>query len=583
MPDPKTRNDAMSLPHRFDLFAQTVEDIVLRGIEHPACELKRTVTLSKGDLSDRLDFVKLIQGLANSHSGTECLVVIGADQKDKKFFEVSNADDFDAARISPILIKYLSPEPKYEVFNDMRASTGERYVLIVMDQVQPRPIVTLVDGSTEMKVHFRPGEVWIKHNTGLKPATRADLDLMYEPKIEQEAAKRARIIFEHLKAELGPELLSQAVTSTPVPELLVGSRTRLARFAEAMISSADSGRYKMLIEMARQAIVEKWNLCLRGSPITHGASEQESGQIGEFYINEFLPILTSVVDLGLHVIRYDGPPDWLGYVTQLLAESFHVSCQIGLLQAMNRAGDTTVPFARPAYECYLGGRTVATYAVARRRVRLMNAVLPCYVKPLAPSRYEDTLEPFLFWPFSGQLGLPEMKNGRNEEYWQQSVGATWGDFFGSEDDFSDAAAQLEFILELNSHLLVQYASPATDRFRNDFPEKRTAYIPDFWKNPLGSAVPMASLIFESLMGDKGFPIDLAIEPKITDEVFKGMSAQERELFYGEFLSNLKKWQDQAMLQQQRFPFQVAWPPRLQRAVDIFRKTQEPNTAPRRAS
>ena len=63
---------------------------------------------------------------------------------------------------------------------------------------------------------------------------------MYQPTIEQEATKRARVIFEHLKADLGPELLSQAVTSVPVPELLVGSRQRLARFAEAVISSAEN-------------------------------------------------------------------------------------------------------------------------------------------------------------------------------------------------------------------------------------------------------------------------------------------------------------------------------------------------------
>src|ERR1039458_3860703 len=98
--------------------------------------------------------------------------------------------------------------------------------------------MTLIDGSTETKTHFRPGEIWIKHNTGLKTAARVDLDLMYEPIVELAAAKRARVIFEHLKADLGPELLSQAVTSTPVPELLVGSRERLARFAEAMISGA---------------------------------------------------------------------------------------------------------------------------------------------------------------------------------------------------------------------------------------------------------------------------------------------------------------------------------------------------------
>jgi hypothetical protein len=74
MPDPTPPNTA-SLPERFDGFGKTVEGIVLRGIEHPACELKRCVTLSKDDLTDRLDFIKLLQGLANSPAGTECLIV----------------------------------------------------------------------------------------------------------------------------------------------------------------------------------------------------------------------------------------------------------------------------------------------------------------------------------------------------------------------------------------------------------------------------------------------------------------------------------------------------------------------------
>ena len=151
MPESTNQGSAASLPHRFDAFAETVEGIVLRGIEHPACELKRTVTISKDDLGDRLDFVKLIQGLANSHAGTESLIVVGADQKAKSFVEVSNADEFDAAKISPILAKYLSPEPQYEVFNDMRASSGERYVLIVLNKTQPRPIIAVVDGKSETK------------------------------------------------------------------------------------------------------------------------------------------------------------------------------------------------------------------------------------------------------------------------------------------------------------------------------------------------------------------------------------------------------------------------------------------------
>jgi hypothetical protein len=103
MPTSTDPSLAAALPERFDSYAKTVEGIVLRGIEHPACELKRSVTLSKVDLTDRLDFVKLVQGLANSHVDTECLIVIGADQKEKRFFEVANALDFDPAKLSSIL------------------------------------------------------------------------------------------------------------------------------------------------------------------------------------------------------------------------------------------------------------------------------------------------------------------------------------------------------------------------------------------------------------------------------------------------------------------------------------------------
>lgn len=137
-------NDPASLPQRFDEYARIVEEIVLRGIEHPLCELKRALSLDRGDLGDRLDFIKLLQGLANSHTDTECLIVVGADQKESKFFNIDNADDFDPARISPIVAKYLSPEPKYEIFNNMRASGG-------------RTVRTDRDGSSTASSNRGPG------------------------------------------------------------------------------------------------------------------------------------------------------------------------------------------------------------------------------------------------------------------------------------------------------------------------------------------------------------------------------------------------------------------------------------------
>jgi hypothetical protein len=177
MPESKGPNLTASLPERFDNYSDLVEGIVLRGIEHPACELKRAVTIAKSDLADRLEFVKFFQGLANSHTKSECLIVIGADQKECKFFDMANSDEFDPAKFSPIIAKYLSQEPKYEI-NNMKASSGERYVLIVLNAIQPRPILMQKDGDSAEKIHFKPGDIWIKHNTGLRPASKADLDLM---------------------------------------------------------------------------------------------------------------------------------------------------------------------------------------------------------------------------------------------------------------------------------------------------------------------------------------------------------------------------------------------------------------------
>jgi hypothetical protein len=79
----------ITLAERFDRYRFAVQQVVERGIEHPSYELKRAVTVSKGNLADRLDFVKLIQGLANAHMEEERFVVIGADQKDRKFYNVA--------------------------------------------------------------------------------------------------------------------------------------------------------------------------------------------------------------------------------------------------------------------------------------------------------------------------------------------------------------------------------------------------------------------------------------------------------------------------------------------------------------
>src|ERR1700733_6335832 len=194
----------VTVADRFDSYRIEVEKIVTRGIEHANYELKRSATISKDDLADRLDFVKLIQGLANASGAEESFVGIGADQRERKFYDVPNAAEFAPPTLAPILAKYLDPQPTVEVFNNVRSDSGETYVLIVVPQSQSRPVVSVCDGTYEKRTYFRRGDIWVKRDTRLQLAGRADLDLMYEKHIDDEAENRARRRFEHLSQHLKP-------------------------------------------------------------------------------------------------------------------------------------------------------------------------------------------------------------------------------------------------------------------------------------------------------------------------------------------------------------------------------------------
>jgi hypothetical protein len=577
MPESSDLNNPASLSNRFDEYGKIVEGIVLRGLEHPSCELKRSVTLSKGDLSGRLEFVKFFQGHANSHSNSERLIVVGADEKECKFYDVENSDEFDAAKLTLILQKYLDPEPSYEVFPRMRASTGERYVLIVLHAVQARPIMMVTDGgSANNKVHFRPGDIWIKKNTSLGPATKADLDLMYAPKIELEAETRARQRFEHFREALGPALLSQEVTATPVPELLVGSRERLVRFADAMIASGEPIRFNMLLEMARERLVEKWAVLLKGTHHMYSsASENERTEIETFYRDEFKPALVSVIDVGLQIVKFDGKPDWFGSIANLLVEAFEASSHLQRLVAMNQTFPESLEFGRPAYEIYLGARTLAVFAIHRKRFKFIGQIQPRYVWSLSHDQYSRHLEPILFQPFGENVGLPNLPHGRNFAHWDILIGETWGEYFGTKEAFLSAGAQLEFVLELNSYMLVVQKHPAIEKFKAENPKKLLMYRPDFWATRLALVTPIAEWIYDELNGPNGFPLELALEPQITKAAFTDTNAQQRSVFFGEFLTALKKSQAEHAYSMGKFSFQYDWSERLKIPVDQYLSSIDP--------
>jgi hypothetical protein len=116
--------------------------------------------------------VKFIQGVANADLAEEKFIVIGADQKERKFYDVPNAAEFDPAKLAAVLSMYLHPQPRIEVFNNMRSESGAQYVLIVLSPDQPRPIVAVSEGTSETpekRTHFRLGDIC--DQKGHKPST----------------------------------------------------------------------------------------------------------------------------------------------------------------------------------------------------------------------------------------------------------------------------------------------------------------------------------------------------------------------------------------------------------------------------
>ena len=68
----------------------------------------------------------------------------------------------------------------------------------------------------------------------------------------------------------------------------------------------------MLLEMARERMVAKWDGYEMGSPSLPADPDKWVSEVADFYRDEFLPIFESTVDSGLRIIKYEGSPKWVG-------------------------------------------------------------------------------------------------------------------------------------------------------------------------------------------------------------------------------------------------------------------------------
>jgi hypothetical protein len=561
----KGENDAtqrVTLAERVTRYKIEVEQIVGLGIEHAQYELKRAATVRKEDIAERLDFVKLVQGLANADSSQERFIVIGADQKAKAFFSISNQQEFDPAAVQQIIAKYLHPVPAIEVFNTLQTANGDAYVLIVFAPDQPRPVVAVTEGVAGTKRHFNVGDIWIKQGTALLPAGKVDLDKMYEKRIDEEAESRARRRFEHYREQFGHTGWTQPVPQTPTRALLVGAKEQVKLFAEDVIASSNPARIKMLLEMARERLIDSWKslqLTERGVPEDW---HKWLGDVRGVYLDEFTPALDSVILLGLELVKYEAPREWMNWILDVLVEAFELARTFDRLKsyAIDQLPNAML-FAQPAYDVYVGVRAIATYAMMRKRFQPLGEILHRFVRSFTLDNQMNVDVPLIFWPFSGIEGFPDMRNGRNTTLWDARIGGAWGDYFGSLKDFLCAAYQLEFVLELNSYVFESAGDPNVAALKK-LSNRSFAYLPDFWNVSLNEAVPIAEYLYDYLGSNPEFPADLAIDKKALDLVLKGKSSKDRQLFFGKFLGDLRAWQSQASWDARRGPRFYYWPGRL---------------------
>lgn len=563
------------LSDRIENHRKEVQYLIKQGGEQPQYEFKRALSLGRESLDDRLDFVKLMQAVANAEITTERCIVIGADPKEKKFYPVTNTQEFDPANISKILCLYLDPLPRFEAFN-LTTDDNKPLVLILLDANQPRPIIVTKAGQTEKgKTRLEVGEIWLKKNTDTIRATRADVDLMYKVRTEEEAEDRARKRLKHL-LELTPAVQVPKAPEFIIPSfaLLIGPKDDLRRFLDELNAKDDDRRFHMLLEVARDTLVGGWDRFQQSDTglVLPENLNQFFYDLNDFYQNQFIPAFETVVEVALLMIKHNANRESVEVVVHLLLETFEACRNLSRLArgAVLQTGNSVLPWWKPAFEIYMGLRTIAIYSIIRDRLPYLGTILPRIVTRISPNESADSRTPVLFWPFYPSPFISgEFDHGRAQYFWKQRIGAAWMNYFGSVSKFIDGSYQLEFLLEFNSYLGTnslndrKFGEWLNTNVNDDF-----RYVPDLYTEDLQDTVPMAERMYEILLKGAPFPTHLFVDARFPLQVFGDIPQAQRMEVYGGFLQHLKAWQQTFLYQAfNRWGFMWDWSGRLKTIAD----------------
>lgn len=308
-------------------------------------------------------------------------------------------------------------------------------------------------------------------------------------------------------------------------------------------------------------------------------------RLDDFRTNQFLPALDSTVELGLLGIKYNVGSDLLELVVEPVVEGFEACRELARFQRYRGAKDDRFPNAwwQPAFDIYCGIRTLATYAVLRRRLPFLHAILRCVVTRIAASQTSrETEVPIVLWPFSGvSFDFGAINQSRSQYFWKHRIASAWGTYFGNQEKFISATEQLELLLEFNSYLgtnQMQDPTLARSLAEGDHAQIAFEYPPDLYSRDLGTTVPMAQTLYDFLASDNGLPEYLALDPRLRSFV-NGRPKPQRFELYGEFLHRTKAWQSEARGSSGAWGFMWDWPGRLKTIADGYRESLKGKRVP----
>jgi hypothetical protein len=260
----------------------------------------------------------------------------------------------------------------------------------VLDADQPRPIIVTKAGQTEKgKTRLEVGDIWIKKNTDTVRATRADFDLMYRVKTEEEAEDRARKRLKHLLEITSPGPPTPGLI-VPTFRLIVGPKNELRPFLDELIGRDDNRRFYMLLEVAREILVEGWDR-FGNSDAGFNLAEnlnQFFYDLNDFYGNQFIPAFETVVEVGLLMVKHNAKRESVDAVVDLLLETFEATRNVTRLpqSVVLQTGNSVLSWWKPAFEIYMGLRAIAIYAVIRDRLTFLGGILPRIVTMIIAER-----------------------------------------------------------------------------------------------------------------------------------------------------------------------------------------------------